>query len=208
MQRLNKRLPVIPVIKKITLLLSVLVLSGCSSIGIISVVTGASLYLGYQHSKAGGLEYRFRNFFLESSIERLWKSSELDEPFLKIVAVKNIPVIVGAATSAEGVEKAKAIAFAKSDNVQCLANTTIGKWNKDLACSVRGKLIFDLNISARNYEILAIKKHVWIVGVAQSELEKKYVLTKMEMMSGVESFSHYIVVSSDALDSGYVELEN
>ncbi len=182
-----------------------LLLSGCAPALIISSVAGTGMYLGYQHSKVGGIQFRFKNFYLESTIQSVWAEAKLDEPFLDIVGVYGTPVIIGAATSKENLEKAKALVFMKSDNVQCLADgMKIGEWNRDLALKVRVKLMFNFNVSARNYYVAAMKNQVWVVGVTNSQEEKREVIQAVRSMDGVEVFRHYIVVVNESCADGYV----
>lgn len=190
-------------LKRIFVLFLSLFLSGCFlEVGVASVA-GTGLYLGYKHSQSGGLKSGFKNFWTESMSIGVLKQAKLNEPFLKVVSVNGIPVIIGAATSQSAIFKVKSLLHSKFENVESLANTNIGYWNKDLAISVAFKLMLDFYIATRNYEIYAIKNHVWIVGTAQSEYEKQVVLKKLETMNGVDSFSYYIVVAPSA-DEGYV----
>jgi len=184
-----------------------LFLSGCEPISIMSSVAGATAYLSYQHSKAGGLRHRMSDYWLESKIESIWSDSKLDQPFLRVIVVKGIPVIFGASTSKEKLEEAKSLAVMKSENIQCIADDDIqGGWNTDLEVNVKFKLMMNSKISSRNYTIKAIKNHVWVIGIAQNENEKQEVITRMESMDNVKSFKYYILISPDYLESGKVDV--
>lgn len=179
-------------------------LGGCAEYVAAGGLGAATVYLGYQHSKVGGIKHRFTNFYLESAIKSLWAEAKLDEPFLDVIAVYGVPVIVGAALSKDNLEKAKALAFMKADNVQCLANDIKpGSWNVDLALSVRAKMLIDFDIASRNYHVMAIKKQVFVVGIAEDEAEKKAVLNKLAKMDGIQILRHYIIVlKEDQKDNG------
>ena len=175
-------------------LLLVLFLPACTHIVFLGGMTSAGLFMGYKHSKAGGMKECFNNAHVEKQANNLWKEANLDEPCLDVVSVQGIPVIIGAAGSNEGLEKAKSSLYAKFEKVQCLANMQIGYWNTSLALRIKLKLMFDWDISSRNYIIRAIKKHVWIVGVADNIQEKEKVIVKVESMDGVASVSHFILL--------------
>jgi len=188
-----------------------LVLAGCGEYIAIAGITAGSAYLGYQHSKYGGLQYRFTNFYVEANIHALWKEAKIDEPFLDVVAVYGIPVVIGAALNKESLEKAKALAFMKSDKIYSLVEgVKPGAWNTNLAVKIKTKLIFDLDISARNYYVAAIKDQLFIVGVAESEYEKRALIDRVTNMDGVKVLKHHIIVLDEeqrALEDGYVVRE-
>lgn len=155
------------------------------------------VYLGYQHAKIGGIRDRFSNFFIEQNVKILWRESGIDEPFLDVIAIHHIPVIVGAATNKENLEKAKALAFMKSDNVQCIADDILlGNWNYDLAFAVKAKLFFNFHIASRNYYIMAMRKQVFIVGIATDNNEKAAIIDAVSSMNDVEKCVHYIIVDT------------
>jgi len=172
---------------------------------LITGAAGAVTYLVYEQTKSGGIGGQTADFFVQSKVERLWKEMGINEPMLKVFGVKGVPVLVGAATCAANLESAKAIAVMQYGQVETLADSTIKSgWNHELAKKISRVLVFDGKISSRNYEIVAIKNRVWIVGVAQSAEEKQYVFEKIQAFEGVGSVVGYIKVAPDTPDSGSV----
>ena len=189
----------------IILAIACMFLTGCSPFLAISGLVGTSVFLGYQHSKAGGIRHTVQDFFKESEVIGAWKNAKIDQPFLKAYSIKGIVVLVGAVTSKEKLEEIKAITSSHTENLHCIVRTTItGGWNNDLVFSLKMKLISNTKISARNYHIDAMQNHIWLVGIAQTQEEKNEVIKQLELFDGIVSFEHFIVVSPDTLSNGYV----
>lgn len=181
-------------------------LSGCLP-AIIAGTAATAGVVGYHASKTGSFKAQFRNLYLEGCIHGIWEESELDEPFLDVVCVHGVPVIFGAATSKAGLEKARALAFIKADDVVVLADgVQMGSWNTGLACKIKTRLIMS-EIRARNYYVAAIRNIVWVLGVAATNAEKKQVLEIVSGMNGVETVRHHIIIVDEHNNDGYMVRE-
>jgi hypothetical protein len=153
----------------------------------------------YQYSKQDNPIYR--NLHTKNAVRQYWKKS-LDEPCLKVLSVYGVPVIIGAASSQVNLEKASAILFKHFDEVENLANTSIGHWNHTLMNKISLCLFFT-SIPSRNYLIYAIKGNVWVVGVAKTLEEKDEVLKFVRSFEEVKSVAHYIPIA-DGSNNGFV----
>lgn len=173
-----------------------LLLAACDpiSLGLVGGMLSGGGYIGYQHSKAGGLEGVWKDKRLVKEVKKAWKEAGLDEPFLEIYSVCGNIIIMGASSTQENLERAKALAHLSQAPVHSIADTQIGRWNNSLVSSIKIRLIVDFDISSRNYHICAIGGRVWIVGVAKSQEEKIRIISKIQNISGVQNLKHHILV--------------
>lgn len=176
------------------LLLALFLLTGCAPLGVILVsglISGGG-FVGYQHSKQGGISTVWNDRKIVKRIHNLWKESEIDEPFLEVYSLAGSVVLIGAASSADNLERARTIAMTVNPNIYSIADTKIGRWNDDLALRIKLKLLADFDIASRNYHIRAIGSRVWIVGLTSKESEKGAILAKISQIDGVSVVYDYI----------------
>lgn len=169
---------------------------------IAKIVFPFALVFSYQYLKEDN--NCFKNLHAKNKANLIMKKY-MDEPFLVIISVFGTPVIIGAATNSINLEKTEALLRMSFKDVQNLANVTIGNWNYVLMNQICLQMFFSLNISSSNYHVYAIKKHVWIVGVAKTNFEKEQIIKMLKENPKVQSFSHYIVVSPNP-SNGFVVL--
>jgi osmotically-inducible protein OsmY len=196
------------------LMLSVILLSSCSPLG---VATGVGASLGVAASQEGGISKAAEDARIQIEINDLWFRSNVDifskldltinQGRVLITGVVQDPEqrveAVRLAWQPKGVKQViNEIQVAKSEGVVGFARDT---W---ITTRLRTSMTFAKGIQSINYSIDTVQGTVYLMGFAQNQLELNSVTELARTISGVKGVVSYVKIIGVSEDTGAMNMQS
>lgn len=194
--------------RRLLILLAMLGLGGCDPI---SLGIGAGAATGVAAYQERGIEGVARDTAIEARIFKLWVQS--DKKMLVHMSVEvyeGRALLTGVAGTQE--ERADAVGMAwKADGIDDVMNEIIvgeppgfGEIARDttITAELKSKLTFDDKVLAVNYVIETVRGTVFLLGIAQNQLELDRVIGRARNISYVKRVVSYVRVKAATKEDG------
>jgi hypothetical protein len=176
-------------------------------LSVICVIIGTKI--SYELSKNRSPKCRFWDD--RARKQALKAIAKFDEPCVDIIVSDGTAIIVGSPVCEKTFNYAAESAL--KGRFKKIINMTkpgcVGHWNDYIASKVLRKMRLIWEINSRNYFIFGMKKCVWVIGIANTEKEKRAVvelLTNFQHREIIDDFDYHIEVRGVENHDGYVTL--
>lgn len=171
---------------------------GCVPLGIVAVSgTLVATTLGQQRGVSGiAMDAR-----IKKSIVYRWKQHGFSEKNLRCCVYGRRVILIGHVDSISQKEWALTLAKKTKETTHIYNHIAVQHAppsgplkDKQIAIKIRAALLANIHITSRNYSVQAYQNVVYVVGVAQTPLEKEKVLFYLRHAPNVRGVIHYIHV--------------
>lgn len=186
---------------------SAFVLSGCGAMGL---ATGVGAAVGVSVAKEGGLSSSITDESIRIKISDLWFKRDVDM-FRKLsLSVNQGRVLVtGVVQTPEARVEAIRLAWQPKgvkqviNEVRVGESGTVGTYAQDMWISgqLRTKMTFDRNIQSINYTIETVQGTVYLMGVAQNQMELDRAIKLARQIKGVKEVISYVKLAGEPVTS-------
>lgn len=193
--------------KFLPLLCCIVLLPGCSPVG---MATGAGATAGVAAAQEGGLSRAYKDVKIQAQINDLWFKHDVDM-FRKIDMTVNQGrvLLTGVVQDPEHRVEAVRLAWqpeevrqvineiqvADSDGVIGFARDT---W---ISTRLRTVITFDRDVQSINYSIDTVQGTVYLMGVAQNQVELNRVVETARTIPDVRQVVSYVKLAGEQIDS-------
>ncbi len=198
-------------IRKYTLVcfsLSALALSGCTGLGL---ATGAAAVTGIAVAKEGGINRAISDTTIKARINDAWLRYDL-KAFIKLSTTVNQGrvLITGVVQNPEHRVEAVRLAWQVKgveqviNEIRVADSTGITGFAKDgwITTRLRTSIALDREVQSINYSIDTVQGIVYLMGVAQNQVELNRVIEKARTIAGVKQVVSYVKLPGETLASG------
>lgn len=186
---------------------SALVLSGCGAMGL---ATGVGAAVGVSAAKEGGISSSITDESIRIKISDLWFKRDVDM-FRKLnLSVNQGRVLVtGVVQTPEARVEAIRLAWQPKGVKQVINEVrvgeggSVGNYAQDMWISgqLRTKMTFDKNIQSINYTIETVQGTVYLMGVAQNQMELDRTIKLARQIKGVKEVISYVKLAGEPVTS-------
>lgn len=189
-------------------LLAVLSVGGCTGVGI---VTGAAAVTGIAAAQEGGLKRAYNDTLIKAQINEAWFQYNVDT-FSKLETTINQGRVLITGVVQDPEHRVEAVRLAwQVKGVQQVINEIrvaesegVAGFVKDswITSKLRANLTFDRGVQSVNYSIDTVQGIVYLMGVAQNQMELNRVIETARTIKGVKQVVSYVKLSGEALGQG------
>ncbi|MCI5060862.1 MAG: BON domain-containing protein [Alphaproteobacteria bacterium] len=186
-------------------LLSLLCLNACTGLGI---VTGAAAVTGIAAAQEGGLKRAYNDTMIKAQINDAWFKYDVDT-FGKLETTINQGRVLITGVVQDPEHRVEAVRLAwQVDGVQQVINEIrvaesagIRGFVKDswITSKLRANLTFDRGVQSVNYSIDTVQGIVYLMGVAQNQVELNRVIETARTIKGVKQVVSYVKLAGEPL---------
>ena len=192
----------------ITLSLSALALSGCTGLGL---AAGAAAVTGIAVAQEGGIRRAVSDTSIKARINDAWLKYDLGA-FVKLSTTVNQGrvLITGVVQNPEHRVEAVRLAWQVPgveqviNEIRVADSTGITGFAKDawITTRLRTSIALDREVQSINYSIDTVQGIVYLMGVAQNQVELNRVIEKGRTIAGVKQVVSYVKLPGQTLASG------
>lgn len=189
----------------LTLLLSPLLLGGCTGLGL---MTGAAAVTGISAAQEGGIPRAIDDAKIKLKINEAWFQYDVDA-FRKLSTTVNQGrvLITGVVQDpAQRVEAVRLVWLVEGvtqviNEIRVADSAGVTGFVKDawITSRLRGSLTLDRGVQSINYSIDTVQGVVYLMGVAQNQAELNRVIETARTISGVKQVVSYVKLAGEPL---------
>lgn len=197
----------------VILLLGLSVLTACGPLGL---ATGAGATLGLSAAQEGGVNRAVSDARIQAQINNAWFQSNIDI-FTKLDLTVNQGRVLVTGVVQDPQHRVEAIRLIWNvkgveqviNEIQVDKSAGFSGFVQDnwITTRLRTKLTFDKEIQSLNFNIDTVKGSVYLLGVAQDQVELNKVIEAARSVSGVRQVVSYVKIAGEDFDDNLVRLD-
>ncbi len=189
----------------LTLLISPLLLGGCTGIGL---ATGAAAVTGISAAQEGGIPGAIDDAKIKLRINEMWFQNDV-EAFSKLSTTidQGRVLLTGVVQKPEQRVEAVRLAWKVPEVKQVMNEIRVAKSegvtgfvkDKWITSRLRGSLTLDRSVQSINYSIDTVQGIIYLMGVAQNQAELNRVIETARTISGVKQVVSYVKLAGEPM---------
>ncbi|HPF77686.1 MAG TPA: BON domain-containing protein [Alphaproteobacteria bacterium] len=187
------------------LVLPVLLLGGCTGVGLL---TGAAAVTGISAAQEGGLDRAYTDTKIKVNINDAWFQYDVDA-FRKLSTTVNQGRVLITGVVQDPQQRVEAVRLAWQvkgvtqviNEIRVAESEGVTGFVKDgwITSKLRTALTFDRGVQSINYSIDTVQGVVYLMGVAQNQAELNRVIETARTTSGVKQVVSYVKLAGEPL---------